>query len=368
MKLICGQKKLANAINNAQKAINNKTTIELLKGILFSAKSGVLTVTGYDSEICVETKIDAEISKKGSIVVNSKLVGDIIRKLPDSMVSIEVDNDYNMFISCMNSRYKLKGVNADEFPELADFEIDKMIRFDQIEMRNMIKQTVFATASEPVNPVLAGELIEVSKGYINMAAVDGYRLAIRKSVIEDASGDDISVIVPGTTLNHLNGLLSEEGDFYMGVDENNIVFVLGNTKIIARLIEGNFTKYDNLLPKEYASRVVVNTKNLRESVERAALLFSTEKNNIIRTSITDGMMVITANNENGNAYEEIDIELEGEEIDVAFNSRYFLDGIKNIDSEFVAIEISGAVNPCIIKPVDGVEYIYLILPVRVSNQ
>ena len=122
-----------------------------------------------------------------------------------------------------------------------------------------------------------------------------------------------------------------------------------------------------LLPKEYMSKVLVNTRNLRESVERAALLFSSEKNNIIKVSVSSGMMVITANNENGNAYEEINIELEGEDLEIAFNSRYFLDGIKNIDSEFIEIELGGPVNPCIIKPVDGVEYIYLILPVRVSN-
>jgi len=367
MKLICGQKKLANAINNAQKAINNRTNIELLRGILFSTKDEILTVTGYDNELCIETKIDAQISTHGKIVVNSKLVGDIIRKLPDAMVSIEVDDDYNMFISCLNSRYKIKGINADEFPEIEEIGNEKMIKFNQIEMKHMIRQTVFATATEPVNPVLAGELIEVKSGHINMAAVDGYRLAVRKSLLEDANSDDISVIVPGTTLNHLNSLLTDEGDFYMGVNPKNIVFVLGNTTFTARLMDGNFTKYENLLPKDYMSKVLVNTRNLRESVERAALLFSSEKNNIIKVSVTGNMMVVTANNENGNAYEEIDIELEGEGLEIAFNSRYFLDGIKNIDSEYVEIELGGPVNPCIIRPVDGVEYIYLILPVRVSN-
>jgi len=367
MKLICGQKKLASAINNAQKAINNRTNIELLRGILFSTKDEMLTVTGYDNELCIKTKIDAQISTPGKIVVNSKLVGDIIRKLPDSMVSIEVDDDYNMFISCLNSRYKIKGINADEFPEIEEIGNEKMIKFNQIEMKHMIRQTVFATATEPVNPVLAGELIEVKSGHINMAAVDGYRLAVRKSILEDANNDDISVIVPGTTLNHLNSLLTDEGDFYMGVNPKNIVFVLGNTIFTARLMDGNFTKYENLLPKDYMSKVLVNTRNLRESVERAALLFSSEKNNIIKVSVTGNMMVVTANNENGNAYEEIDIELEGEGLEIAFNSRYFLDGIKNIDSEYVEIELGGPVNPCIIRPVDGVEYIYLILPVRVSN-
>ncbi|WAW14919.1 DNA polymerase III subunit beta [Peptostreptococcus equinus] len=367
MNILCNQKKLANAISIAQKAINNRSNVEMFKGLLFSAKGNILTITGYDNEISIKTNIEAQVNTEGDFVVNSRLIGDIIRKLPDTFISIETDDDYNVFVNCANSRFKIKGIASEDFPRQSEISMENMISFDQTEMRNMIRQTVFATANEPINPTLAGELFEIRNNDINMVAVDGYRLAVRKSNIDNKQDSEINVIIPGTTLHHLTSLLTDEGEFYIGVDDKNIIFKLANTQIVARLIEGNFTKYENLLPKEYITKIKIDTRELQNSIERAALLFSGDRNNLIKISVTDKMMVITSNTENGNAYEEIEIEFEGENIEIAFNSRYLLEGIKNIDSERIYMEFGGSVNPCIIKPVDGVEYIYLLLPVRVNN-
>lgn len=367
MNILCNQKTLTQAITNAQKAINNKTNIELLRGILLTAKNNSLVVTGYDNEISIETTLEAKVNSEGSIVINSRLIGDIVRKLPDTFISIETDDSYNVFINCMNSRFKIKGIQADEFPRQSEVSMDNMVKFNQSEMKNMIKQTVFATASEPINPTLAGELFEVNSDYVNMVAIDGYRLAVRKSKVEEDVEKPINAIIPGATLNHLNSLLLDDGDFFIGIDDKNIIFKLENTRIVARLIDGNFTKYENLLPKEYITKIKVETRKLQNAIERAALLFISGKNNMIKISINDSLMAITSNNENGNAYEELEIDFEGESLEIAFNSRYFLDGIKNIDSEKISIEFGGSVNPCVIKPIDGAEYIYLLLPVRLSN-
>lgn len=366
MNILCNQKKLSQAITNAQKAINNKTTIELLRGILITAKEGKLIVTGYDSELSIETNIDAQVNKEGSVVVNSRLIGEIVRKLPDTFISLETDADCNVYINCMNSRFKIKGLPAEEFPQIGDINVDNEVKINQIEMRNMIKQTVFATAIEPMNPTLAGELFELRNNNLSLVALDGYRLALRKSEIKDGIDTDISAIIPGITLNHLNSLLTDDGEICVGFDSKNIIFKLKDTKIIARLIEGNFTKYDSLLPKDHMTKIKVETRKLQESIERASLLFTSPKNNLIKISIMKDMIAITSNNENGNAYEELDVEFEGNELEIAFNSRYFLDGIKNIDSEYISIEFGGEVNPAVIKPIDGPEYIYLILPVRFS--
>lgn len=366
MNILCNQKKLSQAITNAQKAINNKTTIELLKGILFTARDNKLIITGYDNEISIETSIEAQVNKEGSVVVNSRLIGEIVRKLPDTFISIEIDTDYNVFINCMNSRFKIKGLPSEEFPKISDISIENEINIEQIEMRNMIKQTVFATAVEPMNPTLAGELFEIKNGNLSFVALDGYRLAVRKSYLDSNLDMDINAIIPGSTLNHLNSLLSDDGNISVGIDSKNIIFKMKDTKIIARLIEGNFTKYESLLPKDFITKIKVNTRRLQESIERASLLFTSTKNNLIKISIMENMVAITSNNENGNAYEEVDVEFEGEELEIAFNSRYFLDGIKNIDSEYIEIEFGGDVNPAVIKPIDGPEYIYLLLPVRFS--
>ena len=347
MKILCNQKKLAHAITNAQRAINTKTTVEILRGILISAEDNKLKVRGYDNEISIETEIDAQVELSGSIVINSKLIGEIVRKLPDSYISIETDENFNVFISCMSSRFKIKGISAEDFPNIDNIEAGDMLKISQSDMRNMIRNT--------------------DREKINMAALDGYRLATMTNPFESGIDKNLSAIVPRNTLNHLNSLLSDEGDLYIAISPRDIVFKFDNTRLVGRLIDGEYADYKSLLPKEYVTKISVETKKLQEAVERASLLFTSDKNNTIKMTVTDKLLVITSNNENGNAYEEIGVEFEGDMLDIAFNSRYFLDGIKYLNSEYVSIEFLGAINPCVIKPIDDIEYTYLILPVRISN-
>lgn len=367
MNIICNQRSLLHAINNAQKAINNKSTTEKLKGILISTQGTKVSISGCDDEIYINTIIDAKINKPGEIVVNSRLLGDIVRKLPDTFISIETDNEYNIFINCMHSRFKIKGVSSDDFPVAEEVNIDNMIKFDQLELKTMIRQTVFATSTDTSRPTFTGELFEVINNKVNMVAIDGYRLAVRKSSLDEEVSTPIKAIIPRNTLNHINSLLSDEGDVFIGIDSKNIIFKIANTTIVARLLEGVFSKYENMLPKDYITKIEVDTKQLQNAIERASLLVTTKQEYMLKISIREKVMDITSNNENGNAYEELEIDFEGEPLNIAFNSKYFLEGIKNIDSEKLSIEFGGPMNPCIIKPISGPEYIYLILPVRLAT-
>lgn len=367
MKIICNQKILAHKISIVQKAINGKTTLELLKGILLTAKEGTLNLTGYDLEIGIDTHIQAEIVEEGEIVINARLFGDIIRKLPDTFVEIETDSYNNVYINCLNSRFKIKGDSAVEYPRLPDVNENDLYNIPQDLLKNMIKQTVFAISQDQTKPILMGELLEIVGGNISLVAIDGYRLAVRSSEIDNMS-NNTKVIIPGKTLHDVNGLLSSEDDaIQLGFDEKNAIFIINETKIITRLLDGEFIDYKKLLPREYGVRAKVNTKELLNSIERASLLSQSEKNNLIKLSIRDNAMAITSNTDKGNVYEEVSLELEGDYLDIAFNSRYFLEGLKNIDSEEIFIEFTTNVNPCIIKPVDGVKYTYLLLPVRISS-
>ena len=267
----------------------------------------------------------------------------------------------------MSSRFKIKGISAEDFPNIDNIEAGDMLKISQSDMRNMIRNTVFAAATDNSNQTFNGELIEIDREKINMAALDGYRLATMTNPFESGVDKNLSAIVPRNTLNHLNSLLSDEGDLYIAINPRDIVFKFDNTRLVGRLIDGEYADYKSLLPKEYVTKISVETKKLQEAVERASLLFTSDKNNTIKMTVTDKLLVITSNNENGNAYEEIGVEFEGDMLDIAFNSRYFLDGIKYLNSEYVAIEFLGAINPCVIKPIDDIEYTYLILPVRISN-
>lgn len=367
MKLICNQKLLSNKISTVQKAISNKTTLEILKGILLKAEDTNLKLTGYDLELGIETYVQSEIIESGSIIVNSKLFGDIIRKLPDSFIEIETDEDNNVYINCENSRFKIKGDKASDYPQLPEVDNYRLYDIPQDLLKNMIRQTVFAISQDQTKPILMGELLEIDNNNINLIAIDGYRLAVRGGQVEN-NLDNNKVIIPGKTLNDINGLLSNDEDtIKIGMDEKNAVFIVNETRIITRLLEGEFIDYKKLLPREYNLRVKVKTKNLLNSIERASLLAQSEKNNLIKLSIRDESMAITSNSERGNVYEEVKIDLEGEYLDIAFNSRYLIEALKIIDSDEIYLEFTTNVNPCIIKPVDEVKYTYLLLPVRISS-
>ena len=366
MKIICNQKLLAHKVGICQKAINSKTTLEILKGIYISAKDNSLKLTGYDLEIGIETFVSAEIIEEGSIVIDARLFGDIIRKLPDSFVEIETDEDNNVYINCANSKFKIKGDSANEFPSLPVVNENELYSMPQDILKNMIKQTVFAISQDQTKQVLMGELLEVTNQSVSLVAIDGYRLAVKSCPLENVS-KDIKVIIPGKTLTDLNSLLSTEDDIKIGFDEKNAMFIMDETKIITRLLEGEFIDYKKLLPREYNSKIKLNTKELQNSIERASLLSQSEKNNLIKLSIRDNSMAITSNTDKGNVYEEVSLKLEGDYLDIAFNSRYFLEGLKNIDSEYIYIEFTSNVNPCIIRPADEVKYIYLLLPVRIAS-
>ena len=367
MKIICNQKLLAHKIGIAQKAINGKATLELLKGLLLTAKHDQLKLTGYDLEIGIETYAQSEVIEEGEIVVNARLFGDIIRKLPDSFVEIETDNDNNIYINCVNSRFKIKGDSAVEYPKLPDVNKNELYDIPQDLLKNMIKQTVFAISQDQTKPILMGELLEIGNGNISLVAIDGYRLAVRASELSGVE-EDVKVIIPGKTLHDVNGLLASEGDFIkIGFDEKNAIFILDETKIVTRLLDGEFIDYNKLCPREYNSKIKLKTRDLLNSIERASLLSQSELNNLIKLSIRDSVMAITSNNEKGNVYEEVALSLEGDYLDIAFNSRYLLEGLKNIDSEEIFIEFTTNINPCIIRPADDVKYTYLLLPVRISS-
>ena len=366
MKIICNQKLLANKIGIVQKAINSKTTLDLLKGVLIVTKQDEIILKGYDLEIGIESHVSAEVIQEGSIVINSKLFGDIIRKLPDSFVEIETDEDNNVYINCLNSKFKIKGDSAKEYPQIPDVNEDKLYSIPQDVLKSMIKQTVFATSQDQTKPILMGEVLEIVDGDISLVAIDGYRLAVRSCKIDNIT-NNAKVIIPGKALNDVNSLLSSEEEVKVGFNEKNAIFIINDTKIVTRLLEGEFIDYKKLCPREYNSKIKLKTKDLLNSIERASLLSQSEKNNLIKLSIRDNVMAITSNTDKGNVYEEVNLELTGEYLDIAFNSRYFLEGLKNIDSEEIFIEFTTNINPCIIRPADDVKYTYLLLPVRISS-
>ncbi len=365
MKLNIDQRQLSKAIGIVQKGISSKTTLPILSGILLKAKDNTLTLTGTDLEIGIETTLDCVVEREGNIVMTSRIFGDIIKKLPDLPVEIEVDDKQNIHIKCGMSKFNIQGQTSEEYPRLAEIDNEKYFKIPKDLFKNMIRQTIFATAQDETRPILTGALLEITDGKISLVALDGYRLALKSAPVDYA--EDVKVVVPSKTLNELNKILEDDdSDVKITCTENHIIFMLNKTIITSRLLEGQFLNYNDIIRNDYKSRVTVNTQDIKDSIERASLLAREGKNNLVKLEVSDYKLVITSNSEIGDVYEEIKIDLEGEDIEIAFNSKYILDGIRVIDSEEITMDFVSSVNPCIIKPIDDENYTYLILPVRLS--
>lgn len=365
MKIKINQKDLSKHISIAQKGISSRTTLQILDGILLEAYKGRLRLIGTDLEISIETYVNCEIEEEGSIVVNSKIFGDIVKKLPDAPIYIYVDNS-NINIKCENSEFNIIGNSAKEYPDLPLILDHTSFELPNDLFKSAIRQTVFATTQDETRPSLTGVLIEIEDKLISFVALDGYRLSLRKLPIE--SEVQLKIIIPGRALNELNKILEDNEEIMkIAAAPGHVVFNTGDTIVYSRLLEGQFFNYKEIIRKDHKTSVTVNKREFQNSLERASLLAKEEKANLVKVNIVNGQILIKSNSEIGNVNEVIDADVNGENINIAFNSRYILEGIKIIDAEEIQLNFMGSLNPCIIKPIQDENYIYLVLPVRLAQ-
>ena len=363
MKFICEKQKLQEGISISSKAITGKTTMPILEGIYISAKDNQLKLIGSDMDVSIETMVDADIKEEGSIVIDSRIFGEIIRKLPNSDIIIETLENEIIQITCQKSVFNLVYMNGDDYPELPKINESLSVEVPQNILKSMIRGTSFAIAQDETRPILQGILFEVKDKKLNLVALDGYRLAIRTEFLDNDS--DIEVVIPGKTLNEVSRILEDISDIVkITFTDNHILFNLSNTKIISRLLDGKFVNYSSLLPQEYKILLDVKKQELQNCIERASLMAKDSNSNLIKLDIQEENMIITSNSQLGKVREELNINLQGGEIQIAFNSKYLLDVLKNIEDDEVKLEMTSGVSPCVIKCKNTDNSKYLVLPVR----
>lgn len=364
MKIICSKENLLEGINIVQKAVSTKTTLPILEGILLEAGEE-FKLTGNDLELGIECLVEADIKREGSVVINSRILGEIIRRLPDAEVMLEVKENNSVTIDCEDSFFEIKGLAAAGFPALPLIEKEDGLAISQKTVRDMIKQTIFAVSTDENRPILTGSLIECKNGNITFVSIDGFRLALRRSVFGNDAYEK-NVVIPGKTLNEISKIIQPVDEImYIYSTNNQILFDLGNCKVVSRLLEGEYLNYRGILPQDHETKIKVSTKELLASFERASLIISSEERRYpVKININDEKMLITSNSEVGNVREELKIEMEGNNIDIAFNPRYFIEALRVIEEEKVHIHFTSGIGPCTIKPIENDSFAYLILPVR----
>lgn len=366
MKIVFSQNKLLESINVVQRAISPRTTLPILEGILISTEKDVVKIVGTDLQLGIETYIDADIIEQGSVVVPATIFHDIIRKLPQGDIEFTVAEGYKIEIKTYNSVINLQGLNAKEFPELEQIEESNPIEIEEGMLKDMIQRTIFAVSIDETRPIYTGALLEQHMDNMVIACLDGYRLAVRWDKVGNST-QTTEAVIPGKTLSEVGKIIgNSDKKLSIIIGEKHVLFDLGYTRIISRLLEGEFLSYKQIIPEDYEIRVKVDTNLLKSSIERACLIAREGENNLIKFAIREENMVITSNSEIGNIFEEVPILLEGNELDIAFNGRYFLDILRAIEDDEICLDFTTNINPCVIRPLDSdKEYTYLLLPVRV---
>lgn len=370
MKFKCTQNELTKALNIVSKAVSIRTTIPILKGILLKVdEEGFLTMSASDLDLSIEEKIKVNDSEKGSVVVMAKLFGDIIRKLPNEEILLE-EVEGKVSIKCSNSEFNIVGLSADEFPNINPLEegLNK-ISFDKELLKEMIKRTSFAASIDENNGAMTGVLLEMKEDSLTMVAIDGIRMAITRELMKN--GENKKIIIPAKIINEISRIINEseleESTVDMVLSDKKAIFIINNIKVILRLLEGEFIDYNRIIPKENEIEITVNRNDLLDSVERASLLAKVGKNNLIKLNIKENEIEITSKSEEGSVSEKVVVSKVGKDLVIGFNSKYLIDILKATEEETIKLFMNTSISPCLIRPINGNNFEYLLLPVRISQ-
>ena len=363
MKFNCRQELLMEALQICTKAISARSSMPILDGVLLEAYDQQLTLTCSDMNMSIVTNIEADVVEEGSVVLPGKLFSEIVRKMPISEINCSIAANNAATLRCNRSRATISGFAANEFPHLPEISVSNSISVPQSILRDIIRQTSFSAATDENRPIFTGCLMEIADGRLNMVALDGFRLALRNVEVESAS--DFSALIPGRSLNEISRILGDDGEAEIQLDNTHISFSLNGTRIIVRMLEGEFIKYRSIIPATSKTTLKVNRAELASCIDRASLLASEGKNNLMKFNIGDEKLIITSNSDHGESYEEVALmEQTGDPLVISFNIKYMSDIMKVIDDEEIIMRFNSAVSPCVIGPVASDSYTYLVLPVR----
>ncbi len=369
MKFKCSREKLLNGINIVSKIVPARTTMPILECILVTADDTGIKLMANDTEIGIETSaIEADIEETGTFAFESKIFSEIIRSLPSNEVSLETDEKFLTKIKSGNSEFKIMGFNGTDFPPLPTVEKENKFEIEESKLKNIIKRTIFSVAAESSKIVLTGELLKIKNSSLEAVAIDGYRISYRTCKVGENSNDN-EAIVPAKALNELSRILTDKGDGRISVyyTKNHIVFETESLIMVSRLIEGEFLKYEQIFANENTTSIEINTEEFLSAIERASLFSKENKKSPVKFNITPERLIITSNTELGESYDELDIVHEGESLEIAFNPRYLTEALKAVEDDKVQVQFMSNLSPCIIKPIKGENYKYLILPLRIKG-
>lgn len=363
MRLRIDQKSLSDGITIVSKAVPARNTVSsVLECILVDASTEKIKLIGNDTQLGIETVIDGTIEEHGIIAIDATMLGNIVRRLPAGDVDLWTENE-DVFITSGQTKYNIPGHDGSDFTYLPDVRDDYSIELSELTLRDNIQKTIFSLAMNDNNQMMTGELFEIRGTKLRIVALDGHRIAIRMVELPE-SYEDRSVVIPGKTLSEISKILSADPDnkVHISFSAKHGVFNFGNTRVVTRLIEGRYFQVDQMISSDYSTKVTVDRQALLSCLERASLLVSETDKKPIIFRISDGQMELRIRSVIGKFDDKIEIEKEGNDLDIGFNPKFFIDALHAIDDDNVVIYLSSSHAPAFLK--DNETYCYLILPVN----
>ncbi len=373
MKLSVIQENLARGLQVVSHAVSTRNALPVLANVLLKTEDGGLKLTSTNLEIGITCWVPGRVDEDGAITVPAKLLADWVNGLPSSTEKIDLEllNGDRLHLSSGRFETHLKGISADEFPAIPAAGERPTTRIPQKALRRALEEVAFAAATEEARPILTGVLTRFEGDRLTLAAADNYRIAITTIGVLDPV-EETSVVVPARSYNELIRVLGQVEDpveIVLSPGRNQVLFHLEGIDLVSRLVDGQFPNYQQVLPKEHATRAVVDREQLLKAVRLAALIASSSAN-IVKLHVGAdgaGTITVTAAADIGDLQGEVDATIEGDPTTIAFNARYLSEVLQNVDAEAFSIELNGPLSPGVFRPVDGREYTHVVMPVRTTS-
>jgi len=374
MEISCTREELFRGVQTVQAVVGTKSTLPVLANVLMEAKGNKMEMTATDLEVGIKCSINVQVIEPGAITVPARTLSEVVRELPAEDIKIRVGEGNRVEINSKEAVFNLMGLPKEDYPVLPKFKGDGEFSIDGKLLAEMIKKTIFSVSQDETRYVLCGVYFQVAKGKVTMVSTDGRRLSYISKDIGMDRKKEAKVIIPTKAVNELNRILAQletkeeaeqGGKVKVNIEENQIGFIIDDTILISRLIEGHFPNYEQVIPRTSAITIRIRSEELLQATKRVALL-TTGKSNSIRYSLKKNKLIISAITEGlGDARDVVGIDYAGEEMEIAYNPQFLIDVLRNIGCEEVFFELTNSLNPCLIRPTGEEDYISIVMPMRI---
>jgi DNA polymerase-3 subunit beta len=365
MKIAVARGELLEALSVVGKGLSSRTTLPILSGILLSAAGEQLVLQSTDLEVSIRDAVKVNVEKEGQVVVPGRLFTEIVRSFPEAAVTVDATAHDHAVISCGTASFNVKTLSPEDFPKFPEVQTDKRIAVPTETLVSVVRQVSKAVSRDETRPILTGVLFVVENSTLRMVATDSYRLAVREVMLEGEATESIEVVVPGKAIEEVPKLAGSAEQVTIGVSENQVVFEFGETVYVSRRIEGNFPNYRQLIPKEHETTVKVDRAELLDAVKRVSLM--AQHNAPLRMKVTESTLTLSATTADvGEATEDLMVETEGKDVEIAFNHAFLTDGVSSAVSDQLTVYIVSPLKPGVLRPVGDEDFTYLIMPVRLG--